>query len=162
LPVHQVDTKPAPRVTSFQFTVYGIPAPQGSKRFVGLSKRGRGILIESSTKVRPWRVAVVCAAREAIERAGLAWGPGGAVRGPIALAVGFTLPRPASAPKKRKWPDRKPDLSKLVRSTEDALSDAGAWGDDARVVTLMAVKRYVGDPKAMSSPGAVINILEAA
>ena len=33
--------------------VYGVPAPQGSKRHVG-----HGILVESSKKLRPWRDAV--------------------------------------------------------------------------------------------------------
>ncbi len=57
--------------------------------------------------------------------------------------------------------DRRPDLSKLVRSTEDALSDAGAWEDDARVVECLARKVYAGDPDALHIPGAVIRIRRA-
>ena len=34
-------------------TVLGSPAPQGSKKFVGTNAQGRGIMIESSKKVRP-------------------------------------------------------------------------------------------------------------
>jgi crossover junction endodeoxyribonuclease RusA len=111
-------------------------------------------MIESSKAVRPWREAVKWAYLGRRDRQ--------AISGPVALVVDFTLPRPPSAPKSRTRPDRKPDLDKLIRSTGDALTEIGAYEDDARVVTLMAVKRYVGDPKAMSSPGAVINILEAA
>jgi Holliday junction resolvase RusA-like endonuclease len=129
--------------------VYGIPGPQGSKRHVG-----NGVMIESSKKVKPWREAVKWAHFEQARNKRIA--------GPVAVAIDFTLTRPPSIPKKRTKPDRKPDIDKLVRSTFDALKDVGAYEDDARVVTLMAVKRYVGDPKAMSSPGAVINILEAA
>ena len=46
--------------------VYGIPGPQGSKKFCGVSKSGRGIMVESSAKVKPWREAVKWAAREAM------------------------------------------------------------------------------------------------
>ena len=96
-------------------TVYGVPAPQGSKRFVGHAKSGRGIMIESSVAVKPWREAVKWAAMGAC-----------AVTGPVRVTMTFTLPKPKSAPKTcRTYPDRKPDLSKLIRSTEDALTDAG-------------------------------------
>ena len=130
----------------------GTPGPQGSKRFMG-TRGGRGVLIESSKKVKPWREAVVWAAREA----------GGRVVGPVVVEMIFTLPKPKSAPKRRKlWPDRKPDLSKLVRSTEDALTDAGAWEDDARVVELRTAKRYPGEgADALDVPGCVIRIHEA-
>lgn len=132
-------------------TVYGIPGPQGSKRFVGHAKNGRGIMVESSAKVKPWREAVKWAVREnAAER----------ITGPLRVSMVFTLPKPKSAPKLRQtWPDRKPDVSKLVRSTEDALTDAGAWDDDARVVECFSAKRYPGEgPDAMEAPGVVIRI----
>ena len=134
-----------------KLTVIGMPAPQGSKRFMG-TRGGKGILVESSKKVKPWREAVVYAARENKER----------VSGPVNVEMIFTLPKPTSAPKRRRtWPDRKPDLSKLIRSTEDALTDAGAWEDDARVVDLRAGKRYPSEGKgALDVPGAVIWITE--
>jgi hypothetical protein len=34
-------------------TVHGSPAPQASKRFVGTTKGGRGLMVESSAKVKP-------------------------------------------------------------------------------------------------------------
>jgi Holliday junction resolvase RusA-like endonuclease len=134
-------------------TVFGIPAPQGSKRFLG-TKGGKGILVESCKRVRPWRESVVWAAREA----------GGRVAGPVSVTMVFTLPKPKSAPKKRKtWPDRKPDLSKLIRSTEDALTDAGVWEDDARVVQCVATKVYPGEGNnALDTPGVRIWITEVA
>jgi crossover junction endodeoxyribonuclease RusA len=58
-------------------------------------------------------------------------------------------------------PDRIPDLSKLCRSTEDALTDAGVWADDARVVRYGDLgKVYVSspDPDALDVPGAVIRV----
>lgn len=144
-------------------TVYGSPAPQGSKRFVGHAKNGRGILIESSKSVKPWREAVKCAAIEQTRPPnydgiiGHGFTP---LSGPIIAHMIFTLPKPKSAPKSRRtWPDRKPDLSKLVRSTEDALTDAGVWEDDARIVRCVASKVYPGEgTDALNTPGAVIRI----
>jgi len=121
--------------------VVGTPAPQGSKRFVGHAKSGRGVLVESSKRVKPWRNDVVEAALAQVPREmrGLA--------GPLTMTVVFHLRAPVSASKKKLslGPCRKPDLSKLVRSTEDALSDAGIWGDDAQVVECLARKRYAED-----------------
>jgi crossover junction endodeoxyribonuclease RusA len=76
----------------------------------------------------------------------------------------FTLPKPKSAPKRRRtWPDKKPDLSKLVRSTEDSLTEVAAWEDDARVVRCLALKVFPGEhPDALGVPGAVIRIREFA
>ncbi len=137
-----------------EFVVTGLPAPQGSKRFVGTSKTGRGIMVESSAKVRPWRMDVKAAAEAAR-------GSGAALDGPLVCSMVFTLPKPASAPKRRQtWPDRKPDLSKLIRSTEDAISDAGLWADDARVVEFGRVaKVYPGeDVDALPVPGVRVRI----
>ena len=138
------------------FAVYGLPGPQGSKRYVGTSKSGRGILVESSAKVKPWREAVVWAAREAMA------GPNGwaSLDCPLRVRMVFTLPKPASAPKRRQtWPMRTPDLSKLVRATEDAITSAGLWQDDARVVECVSAKRYPGEgEQALASPGCVITI----
>ncbi len=145
-----VDCEPAMTIT-----VYGLPAPAGSKRFVGHAKSGRGILVESSKQVRPWREAVKWAAL-------LGPGPAVTLTGPLLVEMTFTLPRPKTAPKGRRWPDSRPDLSKLERSTEDALTDAGVWQDDARLVRCLAMKVYVGAPKdALDRPGAVIEIAPA-
>jgi len=65
--------------------------------------------------------------------------------GPLSLTVNFWLPRPASLTKKRiaDGPCRKPDIDKLIRSSCDALTTAGAIADDARIVRIVASKRYV-------------------
>lgn len=138
----------------FTVTVYGTPAPQGSKRHVG-----RGILVESSAKVKPWREAVKHAALGVLA-VGEPEPVDPVLDCPLIVEMVFTLHRPASAPKRRTHPDRMPDLSKLIRSTEDALTDAGVWRDDARVVEHRARKVYIGspDPDALHTPGAVIRI----
>ena len=114
------------------------------------------------------------ATRKASEEGTVSWYP---VSGPLSVTMVFTLPRPKSCPKSRLWPDKKPDLSKLVRSTEDALIDAGIIDDDARIVHLDPWKVFPipwGFPRStdqekhifdgllrmfeLDSPGAVIEI----
>ena len=135
-----------------EIIAYGTPAPQGSKRHVG-----NGVMIESSKKVRPWRQDVKAAAEAWRERNGMP----APLDCPIVVRMVFTLPKPSSAPKtKRTYPMRTPDLSKLARSTEDALTDAGVWKDDARVVEYgRLAKVFPGeDPDSLDSPGVVIVI----
>jgi crossover junction endodeoxyribonuclease RusA len=55
---------------------------------------------------------------------------------------------PASRPKRTRsagqaWHTTRPDLSKLIRSTEDALTDAGLIHDDARICWLTVTKAEV-------------------
>jgi crossover junction endodeoxyribonuclease RusA len=147
-----------------QFDVFGMPAPQGSKKFVGTNKAGRGALVESSKKVRPWRQDVKAAAVMARETLWLAAAVGTdpcPLDGPLWVSMVFTMPKPASAPKRRQtWPDKKPDLSKLARSTEDALVDAGLIKDDSRIVEYVRLaKVFPGEDKdALRSPGVSITI----
>jgi Holliday junction resolvase RusA-like endonuclease len=116
-------------VSELSFSVIGTPGPQGSKSPKGRDGQGRAILVESSKLVRPWRDSVAWHARDAMAK------QGGRVAGPVRVSMTFTVPKPKSAPKRRQtWPDRKPDISKLARSTEDALVTAGAIEDDARIV----------------------------
>jgi len=130
---------------SVEFEVIGIPAPQGSKRHVG-----RGIMVESSKKLPPWRDAVASAARDVAADVGM-------LDGPLKLTVEFRLRMPASRPARvrrvgRAWHTVTPDLDKLVRSTCDALTTGGLIADDARICQLAASKVEVVD----SWTGAVI------
>lgn len=150
-------------MTALAIIVYGTPAPQGSKRHVG-----NGVMVESSKHVRPWREAVKAAVRDTVEIEQ-------PFDFPLIVDMIFTFRRPAghwrtgrnagrlrdSAPPR---PDRMPDLSKLARSTEDAITDAGVWVDDARVVEYgRLAKVYANeDADALNAPGAVIRIRPAA
>jgi Holliday junction resolvase RusA-like endonuclease len=137
-------------VTLARITVYDRPAPQGSKRHVG-----GGRMIEQSPHVGNWREAVKAAALAEMQRAG--WP---CFDGPLHCRMTFTLRKPASAPKRRRiWPDRTPDLSKLCRATEDALVAAGAVADDARFVELTLAKRYpMEGQESLAVPGVRITI----
>ncbi len=139
-----------------EITVYGKPSPQGSKKFMGVSKQGKGILMENSPKLIPWRNAVSTAAQEELDRLGRP--------APFDCALDvmmvFTFLRPASVKRsKRSHPSVYPDLSKIVRATEDALTDAGVWCDDALVVKLQALKTYQNEAYwALDRAGCVIHI----
>lgn len=142
------------RLPDIWFTVYGLPAPQGSKRHVG-----HGRLIESSKKVAPWRKQVDAAARRA---QGDGWV---ALDGPLLTVMEFYLPRPKGHPKTRRTtPAVVPDISKLIRSTEDAMTTSGLYADDARITDTIAVKRYATDserlrlPHELARPGAKIAV----
>lgn len=148
------------------FVVYGDPAPQGSKSFKGFAKskatgKQFAVLEESSAGgVAKWRSDVV--------NAFLLIRPPGWTRlaednrDAIVVDMVFTRDRPASLPKRRTcWPGSAPDLDKLARSTGDALTTAGAYKDDARIVAYRRLdKVYVGsgDPDCLPQPGAVIRV----
>lgn len=151
-----VATNPRPAVPDLAVVVFGIPAPQGSKSFKGIHG-GHAVLAESSKKVKPWRDDVRNAALVILAEIP-GWVP---LNGPLLVEMVFTIRKPASAPKrKRTWPATMPDLSKLCRSTEDALTSAGAWRDDARVVEYKRLaKVYPGEDRdSLQSPGAVIRV----
>lgn len=122
--------------------VHGTPAPQGSKRHVG-----RGIMVESSKKVKPWREAVKAAVLLTSDQ------PQPPADGPVTVDISFRLARPAShygtgrnaerlRPTAPQRPTTKPDLDKLIRSTLDALKDVGVYRDDSQVVTIITAKHY--------------------
>ncbi len=136
----------------FVMTAHGEPGAQGSKRHVG-----GGRMVESSKKVEPWRQDV----RAAAITAALATPTfGGPLLGALRVSMTFTLRKPLSAPKRlRTWPSKTPDLDKLVRSTGDALTQAGIWRDDAQIVELVAAKRYPNEgDDALATTGVVIRI----
>ncbi|MFB7496024.1 RusA family crossover junction endodeoxyribonuclease [Streptomyces sp. NPDC056161] len=164
--VNAPDDEPAR--PAFEVTVYGAPAPQGSKSPKRNKHTNRIHLVESSKYVKPWRDDVVAASLQA---RGRGWKP---LTGPLAAEMIFTLTRPKthfgtgrnservrpSAP----WiPAGVPDLSKLARSTEDALTTAGIYRDDALVVEYRRLmKRYHTDhgqvPDVMEVSGCVIRL----
>ena len=113
--------------TNNSIWIPGIPAPQGSKRHVG-----RGILIESSKRVAPWRAVVALTVGERTTHV---------INGPVSLILQFVMPRPKATPKRATPPAvKKPDLDKLARAVLDALSGV-AYRDDSQVVSLDASKR---------------------
>jgi len=77
--------------------------------------------------------------------------------GAIALHVVFYLQRPKSVKESaRPFMTTKPDLSKLVRGLEDALTEI-LWKDDAQVTAITASKIYAA---AHESSRAIVTITE--
>jgi crossover junction endodeoxyribonuclease RusA len=139
-------------MNSLTFVVYGLPAPQGSKRHLG-----KGVLVESSKAVAPWRQDVKHAALTCLPHD---WDPSL----PMALSVVFRFKRPAhhigkkglkpSAPE-HCTSARKGDIDKLQRSLLDGLTGV-AYDDDRQVVSVTAHKRYtVGE----EPQGALITLM---
>lgn len=144
---------PQPDVITLR--VYGLPGAQGSKRAVG-----RGVMVESSKRVKPWRLAIISATVDTHS--------GSLIEGAVAVSIVFMFARPrghigarglkASAPRHlaSRWAG---DIDKLCRSTLDGLSaDAGGCllRDDSQVVSLTAQKRYCLPDEP---PGAVITVI---
>lgn len=119
--------------------VHGHPAPQGSKRHVG-----RGIMVEASKYLTPWREAVV----SEILRREL---HGTGIDEAVCADLTFYFTRPQShygkaglKPGAPAVPNRRSvgDIDKLARSTLDGLVQAALLVDDSHVVDLRARKRY--------------------
>ena len=121
------------------FYVAGRPAPQGSK-----ASLGRGRFKEQSPHLDAWRSDVRNAA---IQHAGEAL-----ISEPVLVEYVFLFRRPnchyrSSNPARGMkddaptWVAKAPDLDKLQRSTNDALTGV-IWVDDAQVVATLAQKRF--------------------
>jgi Holliday junction resolvase RusA-like endonuclease len=126
---------PAPvDVVELVIRAVGNPVPQGSHHAQIVGK-GRAIVVASNANgLRRWRRQLRDAAESAMNaRSWLT------LTGAVEVDVVFLLPRPRTV--KRLLPTVPPDADKLAR-TLDALTDAGVWADDARVVDLHVRKRY--------------------
>lgn len=132
------------------FTAYGVPQPAGSKNGAPFRRKdGRtGVAMrDSNPKAKPWQAIVANAAREAYS--------GDLLRGPLSVNMTFFLPRPKGhfgsgknaaklRPSAPEYPAKKPDVLKLSRGTEDALTGI-VWADDAQIVNEYLTKCY-GEP----------------
>jgi Holliday junction resolvase RusA-like endonuclease len=118
------------------FVVYGHAMPGGSKRGFVNPKNGRVIVTEDSNN-KPWRQEVAGAARDAM--AGVE-----PLHGALIVEFTFYRQRPkghygsgrnvglvkGSAPR---FPTTRPDVLKLARAVEDALTGI-VWVDDSQIV----------------------------
>ena len=138
-------------------TIHGVAAPGGSKSGFVVPGTRHANLTHASKKTRPWMDRVEWQAREQWE--GEPIGKGYYVE----VEVTFYLPRPGGHHSKasgkrstsyRKHPTTKPDLTKLWRSTEDALTGI-VWKDDTQVSGSRLYKRYAD----LVDPCVLINIM---
>lgn len=136
------------------FVVLGHAQPAGSKRAFAIKRggvaTGQVAVTDANERSKPWQAEVKAAAAEAM------WDEDYTLydqwTGPLLLSLTFHVLRPkghygtgrnagtvkASAPL---WPKSKPDVSKLVRGVEDAMTGI-VYVDDAQIVQQYAEKRY--------------------
>jgi Holliday junction resolvase RusA-like endonuclease len=137
--------------------VVGIPRPGGSKRAFVNPKTQRMVVMDDCKENRNWRSDV----KAAYLAAGGPYFGAGALR----VCFQFYFPRPKghygsgrnSERVRYGAPQRhivKPDLTKLIRSTEDALTGV-AWRDDNQICEQTCAKLYC---EGSEQPGVLILI----
>lgn len=128
-----------------EFTVYGKAEPAGSKRAFVI--KGRAIVTDANAKSRPWKSCVSDAAVTAYR--------GPLLTGPLAVVMQFYQVRPkghygsgknaeqvkGSSPAQ---PTGKPDVLKLARGVEDALTGI-IYRDDAQIC-IETIRKVYGSP----------------
>jgi Holliday junction resolvase RusA-like endonuclease len=131
-------SEPGPGFMVVSFWVPGVPQPGGSKK--GFVVAGRAVIVEDAKRNKPWRASVAMAAGMAYD--------GEPMDRPLAVLFQFVFVRPRGHYGKRglrpsapPFPAIRPDVLKLARSTEDALTGI-LWRDDSRTVHLTATKRW--------------------
>lgn len=146
------------------FFVEGTPKPAGSKRGFINKKTGRIIITDQTlAKGKKWREIVADKARTEMEV-----GMRTQLKGPLACAMTFYVARPKAhfytgkrarelRPDAPKLPTIMPDLTKLLRSAEDALKGI-VWVDDSQVVAQQNRKLYCN--AEYPSPGVLIKVQE--
>jgi len=163
---------PESAVDAVTLTVFGTPAPQGSKVPIPIYRGPKGgeriftgkvvELEQNRVRIDAWRAEV-----EKVAKAALVDRNQRSFTGPVVMGLGLTLRRGKTVDRPR--PSIAPDLDKLARSTGDAITDSGLWGDDGLVVAYSWLEKcYAGDlwltgpfagTPALDQPGAVIMIL---
>lgn len=138
-----------PLAPIFTLTVYGTPAPAGSKRAFPFKNKFGKLAVrvtDDSVRSKPWKTQIAQAAGEKMTGRDL-------LRGPLDAHFVFYVRRPkghfnakgqlrASAPY---YPATRPDALKLARGVEDSLSGI-VYADDSQIVNELLVKRY-GEPE---------------
>jgi Holliday junction resolvase RusA-like endonuclease len=135
-----------------EFVVLGLPKPAGSKRAFAIRKggmpTGKIAVVDDCNMSREWKNNVA-------HEAAVAIGNAEKFIGPVKLSATFRVPRPKShyrtgshaallrqsAPP---FPVTKPDLLKLTRAIEDAMTGI-VWRDDSQVVE-QSLKKIYGEP----------------
>lgn len=169
----------------FQFVIPGTPAPGGSKTAIPARRGKQGPLVIKNQRIvgnavygHPvmmmidaggagnvkWKKACAAAVQKHWHHPPL--------EGPLILEVTFVVARPKNHYRTGKFSSElridapvvpfagarsAPDVTKLGRSTEDALTQAKLWNDDCQVVEQMFRKVFA---KSASKTGAIVRVSE--
>ena len=132
------------------FFVAGTPVPKGSTR--AFVVKGHAVTTNANRNTKDWQMRIAHEAQAAIGD----WPPN--YDGAVSVHCMFTMPRPASLPKKIKEHTKKPDLDKLARSVLDGITGI-LIKDDSQVVHISAYKRYATGTDEQT--GLMFSIMEA-
>lgn len=134
------------------FSVKGIPKPAGSKTAFAIKRggvyTGRTVVMDACKKTKSWQATVKAEAKK--------HAPATPFVGQIKVAFNFYLPRPKSHFGTGKNSQKlkstaplyhigKPDLLKLARAVEDAMTGI-VYVDDSQIVVEELLKAYNIDP----------------
>lgn len=123
---------PAFEANVVRLVVFGKPEPGGSKKAVSIPGRKFSQVIDANPRADGWKKTVAKVAM--VEMVGRDM-----LEGALGVRMEFALERPASV--KRERPTVKPDVLKLSRPVEDALTGI-VWIDDAQITYEVLTKRY--------------------
>ena len=126
----------------FNFTADGLP--KGQPRARAFAFGGKARMYDPGT-AENWKSCVALAAKPVL--------PATPLDGPLTLSLAFRFPRPKSHFTKKGlrltapvYVTAKPDLDNAAKAIMDALTQLGAWKDDAQVATLNVLKVYGDRP----------------
>lgn len=133
-----------------RFQVFGRPAPAGSKRGFPIRRKNGQIgvaMSDDSKRSKPWQAAISAEGVQVMNGNAL-------LEGPLAVTFLFNQARPRGHYGKRglrpsapTHPTTRPDVLKLARAAEDALTGI-VWRDDAQIVDEAIMKVY-GEPEGI-------------
>lgn len=124
--------------------VHGTPQTAGSKRAFVRGKRA--VVVDDNARSRPWKDQIAQIASAAMNGTEL-------LQGPLSVELAFYLTRPKghqgtqglnTKGRANPRPTTRPDVLKLARAAEDALTGV-VWHDDSQIVDELLEKHY-GDP----------------
>lgn len=133
-------TSPLIAIDSISFTAFCTPEPQGSMKAFIPKGWNRAIITSDNKDLKSYRQEVSKAALAERHKIGfydVLFGK----HSPVVAAFKFYFAKPDSVSKKRTQHVVRPDLSKLIRASEDALTGI-IYTDDAQIVSIQAEKFY--------------------
>lgn len=133
---------------TIEFTVEGAPVPKGRAR---VTTRGGFARAYTPAKTREYEDVVKSAGKEAMNGRE-------PLESPLKLFLLFFMPIPKSASKKAKAEmlsgmmkhTKKPDLSNMLKSVEDALNEV-CYKDDSQIISVSMRKYYSDTPRVTIS-----------
>ena len=136
---------------TISFVVLGAPSPEGSTRAFYIPKLNKTVTThQNQSALNAWRNRVATEAQNVLMVQDWTSDRSSA----YTLHVDFVLPRPPSVPVHRRLrPTVKPDIDKLVRAINDALTGI-LFPDDCQVVSIQMTKEYEGERR----PGAYLRV----